>query len=83
MFESAQTDGGDGEEANPLAAHDCAERKAGHGEPDPPGLGEGLVTGLVAESGPSECGEGGEEDKRRVEEDVTRLSDHTILEGDK
>ena len=29
LFESAQTDGGDGEEANPLAAHDCAEGHAG------------------------------------------------------
>ncbi len=82
LLESAQPNGSDGEEADPLAAHDSAEGQSGHGKPNPPGLGKRLVVILVTESGPGESGKGGEEDERGVEEDVAGLSDHAVFEGD-
>lgn len=37
---------------------------------------------FVAEAGPEEGGECGEEDERGVEEDVARLGDQAVFEGD-
>ncbi len=82
LLESTETDSGNGEETDPLATDDGAERETGHDEPDPPRLGERLEVVLIAEGSPSECGESGEEDEGGIEEDVTGLGDQAILESD-
>ena len=82
LLESTQTNSSDGEETDPLATDDGSKRETGHDKPDPPVFGERLVVVLVAESGPCESGEGGEEDEGGVEENVTRLRDHAIFKGD-
>ena len=82
LFEGTETDGGDSEQTDPFAANHRAEGKTGHGEPDPPGFGERLVMVFIAECGPCESGERGEEDERRVEENVAGLGDHAVFECD-
>lgn len=82
LIDGAEADGGDSEEADPLAAEGRTERHTGHEEEDPPRLGEGLVLVFVGKADPEEDGERGEEDEGRVEEDVSGLGDETILESD-
>lgn len=82
LLEGTETDGSDGEETDPFAADYSTKGETCHGEPDPPVLGERFMVVLVAECGPGKGGEGGEEDERRVEEDVTGLGDQAIFEGD-
>lgn len=81
LFEGAETDGSNCEEADPFAAHDGTKRETSHGEPDPPGLGERFIVVFVAESRPGEGCEGGEEDEGRVKEDMAGLSDQAVLES--
>lgn len=71
MAKGADTDSGNGEQPDPLAADNRTQRKTGKNEPCPPGLCEGLVLVFVAETRPEEDGERSEEDERRVEENVS------------
>jgi hypothetical protein len=90
LDDGVDSDGGNGEESDPLARDDRSESESGQGEPDPPPAGERsdpsssipLEVVLVGEPDPEKDGEGGEEDQGRVEEDEPRLGDESVLEQD-
>ena len=60
---SLEADGGDGEQAHPLATDNCTEGQARESEPTPPTIRERCVFVFVTESGPKEDRERGEKDK--------------------
>lgn len=82
LFDSSEADGCNCEQTDPFAAHDRTERKPGQSEPYPPAIREGLVFVFVTEATPHEHSQGGEEYQGGVQQDVTRLSDHAVLERD-
>jgi len=83
LVNRADANGSDSEEADPFRAEDCTKTQSRQCQPRPPTGREWFLLVFVAESAPEEDSEGGKEHERRVEEDMTRLSDQAVFEGDK
>lgn len=71
-----------GEKTDPLDTDGCSEGEARHGQPKPPGGGEGLGRALlmqVGEGKPGEDSHGSEDDEGRVKENKARLGDKAVF----
>lgn len=82
LTDRRQTDGSDGEEADPFAACDGAETESTRDEPLPPGSGEWPRLIFVGEADEREHCSSGEEDQGRIEQDEPGLGDERVLKRD-